>query len=330
MIVTELDHEANVGPWLRLERDGVVPLVWKIRGREARLEPDDPWALLAGAKGRVRLVAMPLASNAIGRIVDVRAAARAAREAGALVFVDAVHFAPHGPIDVRALGADFLAFSGYKIFGPHIGFLWGAANRSGGSFPRASSSSPRSLRELSRAEPRASRRWRMAAALRYVLEVSGSHPRPRDGAGLGAPRGARQVPGLTILGDADPERVEGRVPNVAFTIPGRPPRSVVEGLAERGIHARDGHLYAPRLIEAAGIDPAIGVRVSLCHTSTREEIARLGQALRQMHGESTFLRDLVIALAAASSSSSPAAASASPPLSASCSPGSSSGPARSA
>ena len=283
VIVTELDHEANVGPWLRLERDGVVPLVWKIRGREARLEPDDLRALLAGAKGRVRLVAMPLASNAIGRIVDVRAAARAAREAGALVFVDAVHFAPHGPIDVRALGADFLAFSGYKIFGPHIGFLWGRGESLRRLVPAREFFIP--------AEPPGAFEGGtqsfeamagMAAALRDVLEVGADRIRAYEMELASALLGELgQVPGLTILGDADPGRVEGRVPTVAFTIPGRPPRSVVEGLAERGIHARDGHLYAPRLIEAAGIDPAIGVvRVSLCHTSTREEIARLGQALR--------------------------------------------------
>ncbi|HEY6573021.1 MAG TPA: aminotransferase class V-fold PLP-dependent enzyme, partial [Candidatus Eisenbacteria bacterium] len=124
VVVTELDHEANVGPWLRLERSGVEPRWWKTRGgAEARLELSDLAAILR--EGRVRIVALPFASNTSGRIVDVAAAARLAREYGAWTFVDAVHYGPHGPIDARALGADFLAFSGYKIFGPHIGFLWG-------------------------------------------------------------------------------------------------------------------------------------------------------------------------------------------------------------
>ena len=125
--MTDLDHEANVGPWLRLESSGVTPGFWKVRGpgAAAALAIEDLGAILRSAGGPVRLVALPLASNATGGIVDVAAAARLAREAGALTFVDAVHFAPHGPIDARSLGADFLAFSGYKIFGPHVGFLWG-------------------------------------------------------------------------------------------------------------------------------------------------------------------------------------------------------------
>jgi selenocysteine lyase/cysteine desulfurase len=92
-----------------------------------------------------------------------------------------------------------------------------------------------------------------------------------------------RVPGVEVFGDVDPARVEARVPTVSFTLRGAAPRAVVERLAERGIHARDGHMYAPRLIEACGIDPDSGtVRVSLCHYNTRAEIARFGEALRSL------------------------------------------------
>lgn len=283
VIVTRLDHEANVGPWIRLERDGVMPVFWEVHGPEARLELDDLRALLR--EGRTRLVAMPLASNAIGRIVDVAAAARVARDAGALLFVDAVHYAPHGPIDVRALGADFLAFSGYKIFGPHVGFLWGRA----ASFRRLTpvrdffipADAPYALEGgTQNFEAMAG----MAAALRYVMELGAGRIRAYESElATALLEELARVPGISILGDADPARVEARVPTVAFTLAGAAPGAIVEGLAEHGIHARDGHMYAPRLIEAAGIDPASGVvRVSLCHYNTRGEIARLGEALRSL------------------------------------------------
>jgi cysteine desulfurase family protein (TIGR01976 family) len=311
VVVTNLDHEANVGPWLRLERDGVTPVFWKVRGREARLELDDLRAILSGAGGPVRLIAMPLASNAIGRIADVSGAAAIAREAGALLFVDAVHFGPHGAIDVQALGADFLAFSGYKIFGPHMGFLWGRGESlrrltpvrdffipaeapyafeggtqtfegiagmagairylaslgdpdaaSASAAARASAAAPESLREPLRRGMERVRAYEQSLSAALLRELGG-------------------VPGIAILGDADPDRVDARVPTVAFTAAGKTPGAIVEHLAAHSIHARDGHMYAPRLIEAAGLDPNSGVaRVSLCHYNTLAEIARFGEALR--------------------------------------------------
>jgi cysteine desulfurase family protein (TIGR01976 family) len=311
VVVTNLDHEANVEPWLRMEQGGVTPVFWKVRGREARLDADDLRAIVAGAGGPVRLVAMPLASNAIGRITNVPEAARIAHEAGALLFVDAVHYGPHGPIDAQALGADFLAFSGYKIFGPHLGFLWGrgeslrrltpvreffisedppeafeggtqtfegiagmagavrylaslgdpdAAGASAAA--RASAAAPDSLREPLRRGMERLRAYEMTLAAAVLREL-------------------RTLPGIAILGDDDPDHVEARVPTVAFTIAGKTPAEIVEHLAARGIQTRDGHMYAPRLMEAAGLDPNSGVaRVSLCHYNTPAEIARFGEALR--------------------------------------------------
>ena len=295
IVVTQLDHEANVGPWLRLESSGVTPLVWNVRGSAASLEMDDLRALLASAGGPVRLVALPLASNATGRIVDVAAAARLAREAGALTFVDAVHFAPHGPIDVRALCADFLAFSGYKIFGPHVGFLWGRPEAFRtlapareffipGDAPYAFEGGTQVYEGIAG----------MAGAMRYLAslgEVAPVHPaleramsRIREyetGLSRTMLHALREIPGLRILGESDPERAAERIPTFSFRIDGITPAAIVERLTANRIHARDGHMYAPRLIEAAGIDPATGVcRVSLCHYNTPGEIDALVTALR--------------------------------------------------
>lgn len=313
VVVTNLDHEANVGPWLRLEQDGVTPVFWNVRGPEARLELDDLRAIVAGAGGPVRLIAMPLASNAIGRIADVAGASRIARESGALLFVDAVHFGPHGPIDAQALGADFLAFSGYKIFGPHMGFLWGRAESLRRLTPAREFFIPA---EAPYAFEGGTQSFEgiagMAGALRYLASVGDSDAASASAAArasAAAPDQLREplrrgmerirayevslasallrechtVSGITILGDGDPEHVEARVPTVAFTIAGKTPREIVERLAERSIHARDGNMYAPRLIEGAGFDTEPGVtRVSLCHYNSLAEIARFGEALRTL------------------------------------------------
>lgn len=300
VVVTELDHEANVGPWIRLEQDGVVPVFWSVRGREARLDLDDLDSLLRAGRGRIRLVAMPLASNAIGRIVDVAAAAALAREAGALVFVDAVHYGPHGPIDARALGADFLAFSGYKIFGPHMGFLWGRAEALRSLSPVRDFFIPA---EAPHAFEGGTQTFEglagMAGAMRYLESWGRGAPGTTEGEALHAAmarirayesalaqallRELATIRRLSVLGDSDPGWVVSRVPTVSFTIDGIAPAAVVERLAARSIQARDGHMYAPRLLTASGIDPASGVvRVSLCHYNTVEEIARLGEGLRSL------------------------------------------------
>jgi cysteine desulfurase family protein (TIGR01976 family) len=316
VVVTELDHEANVGPWLRLERSGVEPVLWKTRGgAEARLELDDLAAIFR--EGRVRLVALPLASNTSGRIVDVAAAARLAREHGAWTFVDAVHYAPHGPIDAAALGADFLAFSGYKIFGPHIGFLWGRreilnalepvsehfipstapyAYESGTQNFEGMAGMSAALHYLATADASpgpgpgtalppidvfddaaaASLRTALAASMRRIRDYE-------TGLAAGLLDAMRSARGVTILGDPDPARTASRVPTFSFAVAGKTPAAVVDHLAALGIQSREGHMYAPRLLRAAGFDPDEGVaRVSLCHYNTHEEIARFAQALRAL------------------------------------------------
>jgi cysteine desulfurase family protein (TIGR01976 family) len=287
VIVTELDHEANIGPWIRLESSGVVPVFWKVRLPGATLELDDLRALLRSPDGPVRVVALPLASNTTGGIVDVAAAARLAREAGALTFVDAVHYAPHAPIDVRALGADFLAFSGYKIFGPHLGFLWGRRSAFDHLSPAREFFMPeRGPHAFEGGTQVYEGISGMAAAVRYLASL-GEHAMSRLRAyeselttqmleTLG------RVPGVRVLGEPDPGRAAHRVPTFSFRMDGIPPSSISESLAGCGIHARDGHMYAPRLLEAAGIGPEGVCRVSLCHYNTFAEIDRFGGVLRGM------------------------------------------------
>ena len=294
VVVTELDHESNIGPWLRLESSGVEPLFWRVAGGDqGRLDLEALAGLLRSGAGRVRLVALPLASNAIGRIVDVAGAAKLAHESGALAFVDAVHYGPHGPIDVQALGADFLAFSGYKIFGPHVGFLWGRADVLRTLEPAREFFIPA---EAPYAFEPGTQTYEgiagMAAALRYLASLDGSGSlrrameRVRDHEAVLAAsllEGLRSMPGVHVYGEADPARTESRVPTVAFRVTSRTCSSVVETLGSLGIHARDGHMYAPRLIRALGLDPEDGViRVSLCHYNTQAEIDWLVETLRAM------------------------------------------------
>jgi len=298
VIVTELDHEANIGPWLRLASSGADVVFWKMRGPDPRLDLDDLRALVEEPGcGPVRWIAVPLASNATGGIVDVAAIAKIAREAGARagdpgarVFVDAVHYAPHAPIDVQALGADFLAFSGYKIFGPHIGFLWGRAEALRELAPAREFFIPAEAPYAFESGTQAYEGLAgMAGAMRYLASLADGDIRRamerirETEATLAAIflEAAHALPGLTIVGDSSPEPLGRRVPTFAFRIAGRDPRKIVEALAARRIHARDGHLYAPRLMTALGIDPAVGAcRVSLCHYNTPAEIATFFDVLR--------------------------------------------------
>jgi len=318
VIVTELDHEANVEPWLRLKANGADVVFWKLRAPEAGLHLEDLRALIAKpGSGPVRWLAMPLASNATGGIVDVAGAAAVAHEAGARVFVDAVHYAPHGPIDAQALGADFLVFSGYKIFGPHMGFLWGCAEALRELKPPREYFIPAEAPHAFEAGSQVYENLAgMAGAMRYLIslghDAGSSHDVGSDAGGThaGGPGAApvakaslrsamekirnaeavlaavfleavSAVPGLKIIGDTSREPAGRRVPTFAFRIADRHPAEVAETLASHRIHARDGHLYAPRLVKAIGIDPEVGVnRVSLCHYNTPAEIATFADVLR--------------------------------------------------
>jgi len=297
IIVTDMDHEANVATWLALERDGAKFRWWKMR-EDGNLHAEDLWPLVSA---RTRLVACAVASNATGSIVDVTAAARFAHDAGAEIFLDCVHYAPHGPIDVQDWDCDYLVCSGYKIFSPHMGFLWGRRslldklptfresfipdeppvkieagtfiyeNVAGmdaaisyleavGEHFAADSPAPRSRREnLERA---------MSAIREYEETLS-----------LELLRALHQC-GATIYGVREKDRVGERVPTFCFNLGRMSPAVVTEELAQSGIGARDGHMYSPRLMRRLGLNPETGaVRASLVHYNSIEEIRRFADVL---------------------------------------------------
>jgi cysteine desulfurase family protein (TIGR01976 family) len=302
IVVTDMDHEANVATWLALERNGATFAWWKMRD-DGNLHVDDLIPLMSS---RTRLVACTLASNAIGSIVDVAAAARVAHAAGAELFLDAVHYGPHGLIDVQALDCDYLVCSGYKIFAPHMGFLWGRRELlqrlptfredfipneppgkiEAGTFiyenvagmdaaVRYLENLGRSLSGRDKPEKPASRRPALQVALKAIrmYEELLSLEMLRVLNGWGA----------VIYGVADKKRIGERVPTLCFNLPNIPPARIAEELAKQNIGVRDGHMYSPRLMKRLGLAVESGaVRASLVHYNTVEEVRRFGIVLAQI------------------------------------------------
>ncbi|MEI8333833.1 MAG: cysteine desulfurase-like protein [Chloroflexota bacterium] len=303
VVVTRLDHEANVGPWHALagERDVVVRTV-EIREEDCTL---DIGSLEAALSSRTKHVAVGLASNAVGTINPVREIVDRAHAIGASVSVDAVHFAPHGPIDVRELDCDYLLASAYKFFGPHVGILYGKRD---------------ALDRLPAYKVRpAEDRWETGtqdhegiagtlAAVEYLAEIGERFGAPFADAlsrysgrrlalkaGLAAIRatemelfgrlsdGLEAVPGMRIWGIRDRARWAERCPTVAFRLGPTPPAHTAAALGRRGIFAWDGDYYATGLMERLGIAESGGaVRVGLVHYNTPEEVDRLIEALHEL------------------------------------------------
>jgi cysteine desulfurase family protein (TIGR01976 family) len=305
IVVTDMDHEANVATWLALERSGARMLWWKTRD-DGNLHVDDLLPLVSSA---TRLVACTLASNAIGSIVDVAAAAGVAHAAGAELFIDAVHYGPHGLIDVQAFDCDYLVCSGYKIFAPHMGFLWGRRELlqslltfredfipdeppgkiEAGTFiyenVAVMDAAIRYLEILGRSptgkdEPE--RQQSRRAALQCAFKAIRSH---EESLTLEMLRVLADC-GAAIYGVADKNRIHERVPTLCFNLPNVPPAKVSEELAKQDIGVRDGHMYSPRLMKRLGLAPESGaVRASLVHYNTVEEVRRFGSALAEITSE---------------------------------------------
>jgi cysteine desulfurase family protein (TIGR01976 family) len=304
IIVTDLDHEANVATWLALEKSGAEFAWWKIR-EDGNLHAEDLRPLVSG---KTRLIACTVASNSLGSIVDVAAAAKIAHNAGAEIFLDAVHYGPHGQIDVQAFDCDYLVCSGYKIFGPHMGFLWGRRE--------LLKELPTFREEFIPDEPPGKIEAGtfiyenvagMDAAIAYLETLAGhaddsdSRSNPRRSRVSRAMHAIRSYErslslemlktlrecGATIYGIADEERVAERVPTLCFNLPNVAPAKVTETMAQAGIGIRDGHMYAPRLMTRLRVPVEEGVvRASLVHYNTIEEIQRFGTVLRGLakHG----------------------------------------------
>lgn len=295
VIVTNVDHETNVGAWRRLEETGIVVREWRVRPDTCQLHAEDLAALVGE---RTRLVAFTHCSNIVGSITDVPACVEVARAAGAMTCVDAVAYAPHRRVDVRALGVDFYFASLYKVYGPHVGVMYGrreALLETAGPnhFFVAADALPGKF------EP-GGVTYELVASLagitEYLEEVGArAGETTLDGAFRAiAAHEERLVapllefltahPAVSLIGDPSPSSAR-RVPTVSFTVDGRASSEIPPLLDERGVAVRFGHFYAYRLIRDLGLLERDGVvRASLVHYNTPEEVDRLVAALAEVLG----------------------------------------------
>jgi cysteine desulfurase family protein (TIGR01976 family) len=306
VMVTRLDHDANVTPWVLAARDaGATVRTVDIHPEDCTLDLED---LRRQLGPRTRWVALACASNAVGTVNDVRAIIRWAHEAGARVFLDAVHYAPHGPIDVQAWDCDFLACSAYKFFGPHVGVLWGKRELLEGLPVYKLRPVPETLPD----------RWMtgtqnheglagVAAAVEYLADIGYRHPdlaqtfptlsgrRLRLRAGLTAIQayeatlGSKLVQGLSerprfkVWGITAPKTPSGRVPTVSITQHDRSAGRIAEHLAARNINVWSGNMYALALTERLRLEERGGLlRIGLVHYNTENEVDTLLAALDEL------------------------------------------------
>lgn len=316
IIVTILDHDANVAPWLALQEHGVLIRTVDVHPENVTLDMEEMRAKLTE---RTRVVAVGYASNAVGTINDLATIIRWAHEAGALAWIDAVQFAPHGPIDVQALGADFLVCSSYKFFGPHLGILYGKAEHLE-KFPAYK------VRPASNSIPD---RWEtgtqnheglagLVGVIDYLATLGREHSAQYDNAfeapsggslyrgrqlelkiamqaimdyerGLSAQllAGLREIKDILIYGITDPQQFACRVPTIACNIEGHSPRELAEYLAFQGIFAWDGNYYALGIMERLGLEERGGaLRLGMAHYNTLYEIDRVLECLERLSKES--------------------------------------------
>ena len=299
IVLTHLDHDANISPWRALEERGVTIRMAEIHEDDCTLDMDD---LARKITDRTKLVAVGYASNAVGTINDVNKIIRLAHERGAMAYIDAVHYAPHGPIDVRALDCDFLACSTYKFFGPHMGVLYGKREH-------LKRLDPYKVRANTNAIPN---RWEwgtlnheciagIAGCVDYLADV-GRRVNPlasnRRAAVLAAYdaiqkhertlmesliRGLLDIPELKLYGISDPKRFDQRCPTMAVRIKGHTPLELATRLGERGIFTWDGNYYAVNLTERLDVEKDGGfLRIGLAHYNMAEEVDRFIAALRDI------------------------------------------------
>jgi cysteine desulfurase family protein (TIGR01976 family) len=276
IVVTRLDHDANVSPWLELAHDlGLVVRFADILD-DTTLDLDD---LAAQLNERTRVVAFPWASNAVGTLVDVARVAELAHDVGALAWVDAVHYAPHGPIDVVAAGADVLICSPYKYYGPHLGLAYARSELLEGWRPykvRPAADEPLGHRFETGTLPHELLAG-FVAAVEYIDSIGWDaiQAYERD-------LGQRFLDGLpdtcTLYGLNGMDR---RVSTFAFNVEGRSPRAVAEHLGERGIAVWQGNYYAVEVMKRLGLDEG-AVRAGIVHYNTAGEVDRLLEELARL------------------------------------------------
>jgi cysteine desulfurase family protein (TIGR01976 family) len=295
IIVTDMDHDANISTWMALEPEGAKIVWWRMR-EDGRLHPEDLKPLL---NERTRLVACTVTAHSIGTIVDVAAVGKLAHAAGAEVFLDSVHYGPHGLIDVQAWDCDYLVCSGYKNFSPHMGFLWGRYD--------ALVKLPTFKEDFIPDVPpykievgtfTYENVAGMNAAVKYLEALghrflpAGNHSRRE--ALVAAMEAIRNYEltltreliavlkrhGAVIYGISDEELLHKRVPTICFNIPGIAPQEIAKEMGEARIGLRDGHMFAPRLMKRLGLTMEQGaLRISMVHYNKVEEAARFDKVL---------------------------------------------------
>ncbi len=298
IVVTTLDHDGNVAPWRALEEKGVVIRQVDIREEDCTLDLED---LERKINPKTKLVAVGYASNMVGTINPVAEITKLAHAAGALMFIDAVHYAPHGFIDVKALDCDFLVCSPYKFFGPHMGTLYGKREH-------LQRFRPYKVRPATDTAPEC---WEtgtqvqeliagIAAAVDYIADVgrhcdasAKSRREALQAAYCGTVpyertlltrllEGLRAIPSVKVYGITDPRRFDERCSTISLRIGEHHPTEIARFLGDRGIFTWDGNFYAMNLSERLGVEPKGGVlRIGLVHYNTAEEVDRLFEALRE-------------------------------------------------
>jgi cysteine desulfurase family protein (TIGR01976 family) len=272
ILCTALDHDGNVSPWLELAHDRGLRMQIVDVLDDTTLDYDD---LERKLSDRTRVVAFPLASNAVGTTTEAKRIVELAHDAGALAWADAVHYGPHGPIDVGDLGVDVLLCSPYKFFGPHLGlgYVRGDLTTEWRTYKVRPADHPYETGTLAH-ELLAG----FVAAVEYIESIGWSAIRQQERA-----LGQRFLDGL-------PERcalyglptMEGRVPTFAFNVEGLQPRTVSERLAEHEIAVWDGNYYAIEIMERLGLSAHGAVRVGFVHYNTDAEVDRLLEALEEL------------------------------------------------
>ena len=302
IVVTRLDHDANVSPWLQMAQDRGITVRWaEIHDQDCTLDMAD---LASKINPNTKLVAAGYASNAVGTINPVKEIVALAHKVGALAYIDAVHYSPHGLIDVEALDCDFLACSTYKFFGPHMGVLFGKREH-------LQRFRPYKVRPNTNAIPNC---WEwgtlnheciagIAACVEYIADL-GRHARSESSSRRAAIEaayaaiheherallermmtGLNKIPSLKIYGITDPARFHERCATLAIRIPGHTPLELATQLGDRGIFTWDGNYYALNLTEHLDVEKSGGfLRIGLVHYNTAEEVDLLLAALREIVG----------------------------------------------
>jgi cysteine desulfurase family protein (TIGR01976 family) len=308
IVVTRLDHDANVSPWLLAAEDRGCTVRWvDFHPEDGTLDQESFRSALAG---KPKIVAIGYASNALGTINPVDEMTKMAHDAGSLVFIDAVHFAPHGPIDVLDIGCDFLVCSAYKFFGPHLGILYGrhdlldglfaykvrpASNDLPGKFETGTQNHEAISGLLGTLEyfdwvgqhyagdaaPELAEKYH-GRALRFKQAMTAIRTYERN-LSRAIVKALRDMPGITIYGLTDEVRFAERVPTYAFRLKDMPPRRTAELLDALGIYVWDGNYYALEATRRLGVEESGGmVRAGAVHYNTLEEVERFGKALHKI------------------------------------------------